>query len=148
MRLEEPDQAIEAYQEVLNHDAVNLDALRGLERLYEQRERWQDLLSVLEAEFEVVQTERERVEILTRLADMWEREFLKPERAAERLEQVLDIDPTDERALSGLARLYQQVRQWDSLIQTFERWVSATPDRLDRSPRLQGDGCDVRAGVE
>ncbi len=132
-RLQRTDEAIDAYRRVLDHDAVDLEALKGLERLYAQRERWQDLVQVLETELNVVETERERVQILVRLAGMWEEEFLKPDKAAERLEQVLEIDPTHQGALAGLARLYQQLQQWEQLIQTYERWVSATPDRAERA---------------
>ncbi len=39
-----PGRAIAAYREVLVADDVNLTALKGLERLYAQRESWQDLL--------------------------------------------------------------------------------------------------------
>ncbi|MEM9069478.1 MAG: tetratricopeptide repeat protein [Myxococcota bacterium] len=131
-RTQEIDQAISVYQQVLADDSLNLSALKGLERLYARTERWQDLLGVLETQFEVVQTEKERVGILTQLAGMWEEEFLKPEKAAERLEQVIEIDPTHTGALGGLARLYRQMQKWDELIDTYERHVSATPDRAER----------------
>ena len=63
---------------------------------------------------------------------MWEEEFVKPEKAAERLEQVLDIDPNNETALRGLERLYRSMQRWDDLIATYERHVSATPDRTEK----------------
>jgi len=131
-RLQNPDEAIEIYRQVIGLDAQNLPALKGLERLYTLRERWQDLLGVLEAQFEVVQTEKERISILTRLAGMWEELFVKPEKAAERLEQVVDIDPNHEPSLRSLARMYRQLQRWDDLINTYERHVSATPDRREK----------------
>ena len=62
---------------------------------------------------------------------MLEEEFIKPERAAERLEQVLDIDPNNETALRGLERLYRNMQRWDELIGAYERHVNATPDRSE-----------------
>ncbi|MFW6067333.1 MAG: tetratricopeptide repeat protein [Myxococcota bacterium] len=132
IRLENVDRAIDAYQGALDLAAQNLRALKGLERLYAQTERWQDLREVLEAQYDVVSSDRERIQILMRVASMWEEEFLKPDKAAERLEQVLDIDPDHEEALVGLERLYRQLQSWEMLIQTYERHVTATPDRSQK----------------
>ncbi|MEM9188384.1 MAG: tetratricopeptide repeat protein [Myxococcota bacterium] len=131
-RLRDLDSAINTYQQVLGVDEVNLPALKGLERLYAHKERWQDLLQILEREFDVVTTEKERIAILIRLAGMWEEEFIKPDKAAERLEQVLEIDPVHDGALLGLARLYKGMQRWDELIATYERHISATPDRSEK----------------
>ena len=124
--------AIAVYREVVEADPQNLRALRSLESLYEQSERWHELLEVLEAEYDVVTTEKDRISILLRLASMWEQEFVKPDRAAERLESVLEIDPNHEEALGHLARLYQGMQRWHDLISTYERHVSATPNRAEK----------------
>jgi len=131
-RLKDKDKAIEHYQGVLQVEPRSLPALKGLERLYAQTERWQDLLSVLETELEVVSTEKERIQLLTRIASMWEEEFVKPEKASERLEQVVEIDPTHTDALQGLARLYKQMRKWPDLVRTYERHIDVTPDRSEK----------------
>lgn len=132
-RVQDIDRAIAAYRGVTEADPANLVGWKGLERLYSRRERWSDLLQALEAQVELVQTERERITLLTRIAGMWEEEFVKPDRAAERLEQVLDIDPTNDIALRGLARLYRQMQKWDELIAVLDRHVGATPDRSDKA---------------
>lgn len=131
-RLGNVDEAIETYRQVLEADGHNLRALKGLERLYSRKERWQDLLGVLEKQYEVVTTEKERISILLRVAAMWEEEFVKPEKAAERLEQVVEIDPSNDAALRGLERLYRNLQRWDRLIDTYERHVAATPDRTEK----------------
>ncbi len=131
-RIGDVQAAIEIYRDVLSADDRNLSALRGLERLYTHTEQWPSLLEVLQSQYEVVTTEKERVSILTRLAAMEESEFLRPDHAAERLELVLDIDPTHDEALNGLARLYHGMQRWDDLIGTYERHVSATPDRAEK----------------
>jgi tetratricopeptide (TPR) repeat protein len=131
-RLDNVDDAITTYREVLDADAQNLRALKGLERLYARKESWPELLGVLEREFDVLTTEKERIAVLLRVAGMWEEEFLKPEKATERLEQVLEIDPTNELALKGLAKLYRALQRWDRLIDTYERHIAATPDRTEK----------------
>src|SRR5690606_4116329 len=112
----------------------------GLERLYDGTERWQSLLEILEREFEVVTSERERISLLLRLAKMWEEEFRKNAKAAERLEQVVDIDPNHLEALNGLARLYRNMQDWDKLIDTYERHIQATPDRADKIRCFKAQG--------
>ncbi|MCB9599498.1 MAG: tetratricopeptide repeat protein [Sandaracinus sp.] len=131
-RINDVEQAIAAYSAVRERDALNLRALKGLERLYARTERWQDLLEVLQVQYDVVTTEKDRITILTQLAGMWEESFVKPDRAAECQEKILEIDPMHVGALNALARLYRQMQQWDRLIDTYERHVSATPDRAEK----------------
>jgi tetratricopeptide (TPR) repeat protein len=124
--------AIENYEKAAELSPSDLKALRGLERLYTQEGRYRDLVGILEREYEVVATERERIDILMRLAQMWEQEFRKPDNAAERLEQVLDIDPLHDDALCRLEQLYRTMQRWDDLVRTYDRHASATADTAER----------------
>jgi tetratricopeptide (TPR) repeat protein len=117
------------YREVLEVDSGNLSAMRGLERVYNQTHQWQDLVGVLEMQLDVVTTERERIEVLMKIAKIQEEQFLKPDLAAARLEQVVEIDPNNEAALESLERCYRRLRQWHDLINTYERHINATLDR-------------------
>ncbi len=127
-RFDDPKAAIENFERASELAPSNLTALRGLERLYQQTERYQDLVGILERQYEVVTTERERIDILVRLARMWEEEFRKPQNAVERLEQVLDIDPLHDEALCKLENLYRLTQRWDDLVRTYDRHASATVD--------------------
>ncbi len=131
-RFENPANAIRAYQSVHEREPENLRALHGLERLYTQSESWPALLEVLEKQYELVTTEKERIDVLTRLATMYEEQFRKPDKAAERLEQVLDVDPADETALRGLSRMYKQMQRWDDVVRTYERHILAVPARAEK----------------
>ena len=132
-RFNDPKAAIENYERAAELSPSDLSALRGLERLYTQEGRYQDLIGILEREYEVVATERERIEILMRLAQMWEQEFRKPENAAQRLEQVLDIDPLHDDALCQLEQLYRTMQRWDDLVRTYDRHANATSDNEERA---------------
>ena len=131
-RFDDSNAAIENYQKACELSPSNLSALRGLERLYGQQGRHQDLLGILEREYEVVSTERERIEILLRLAHMWQQEFRKPDHAAQRLEQVLDIDPLHDDALCQLEVLYRTMQRWDDLVRTYDRHAGATAEAEER----------------
>lgn len=118
------DRGGKVYREVLEIDGSNLVALRGLERIYQTTQQWSDLVSILERQLDVVATERERVEVLLRLAGIQEEHFLKFDIAATRLEQALEISPGEERAYIALERCYRRLKQWLDLINTYERHIS------------------------
>src|SRR6185312_14070036 len=121
--------AAQTYREVIESEPTNLQGLRGLARVYEALEQWPELVKILEAELEVVTTERERIDILMQLAHIHEEQFRKPDIAATRLEQVLEIDPNHEEAYFALERCYRKMRTWPELINVYERHISATLDR-------------------
>jgi golgin subfamily B member 1 len=127
--LQDAPAAIEEYRKNLEVEPGNMLSLKGLERLFSKASQWQDLLDVLEMELEYVTSERERIELLTRIAAMLEEEFLSPDKAIPKFEQILEIDPGHESSLVALERLYRQSRRWQDLIATLERHVSAVHDR-------------------
>ena len=127
--LAELPRAVQAYREVVELDGTNLLGLRGLGRVCEALEQWTDLVEVLERQLEVVATEREKIEALMHLASLHEEHFFKPDLAAQRLEQVLEIDPNNEDAYFKLERSYRKLRQWLDLINTYDRHIAATQDR-------------------
>ena len=127
--LRQIEKAGQVYREVLEVDAANLLAMRGLERVYTSTQQWPDLVAVLEQQLDVVTTERERIDVLMKIAGIQEQQFLKPDLAAARLEQVVEIDPNHEGALEALERCYRRLRQWLDLINTYDRHINATHDR-------------------
>jgi tetratricopeptide (TPR) repeat protein len=118
------DRAGRVYREVLELDGSNIFALRGLERIYQSLQDWPDLVAVLERQLDVVETERERVEVLLKIAQHQEEHFLKFDIAAQRYEQALEIFPAEERAYLGLERCYRRLKQWLDLINAYERHIS------------------------
>ncbi len=126
------ERAGKTYREVLELEGDNLTALRGQERICERVNDWPELVHVLERELEVVETERERVEVLLKLAQIQEEHFLKFDLAAQRLEQALEIFPAEERAYVALARCYRRLKQWLDLITTYERHISEAASTATR----------------
>lgn len=126
--------AVGEFSSVLESDPSNLDALRGLERLYAKMGRSAELLHVLELQLDIPSTERERIKLLTRIAEMLEEEFVRPDQAIERFEQIVEIDPTHDTALRGLERLYRSTGKWHELVSALERHLVATAERRDRVP--------------
>lgn len=128
-RLGDPSGAARAYREALQVDAESIAALRGLERVLVQLKEWPELVKVLERQLDAVATEGERVQVLLKVAEVQEQQFLKPDLAAERLEQVVQIDPGQEQAYVALARCYRRLKRWPNLISALERHLDETTDR-------------------
>ncbi|HYP86931.1 MAG TPA: hypothetical protein VEQ59_02235, partial [Polyangiaceae bacterium] len=122
--LNDLERAGKVYREVLELDGSNIVALRGLERIYQTLQDWPDLVQILERQLDVVETERERVEVLLKIAQHQEEHFLKFDIAAQRYEQALEISPAEERAYQGLERCYRRLKQWLDLINAYERHIS------------------------
>jgi tetratricopeptide (TPR) repeat protein len=127
--LNDAARAAQVYREVVDIAPGHLQALRGLARVYQALERWADLVGVLEKQLDVVTTERERIDVLMNLATLHEEHFLKADLAAQRLEQALEVDPSNEAAYFKLERAYRRLRQWKELVETYERHIGATHER-------------------
>ncbi len=128
-RMDDAAGAAKAYREVLAISDANLQALKGLARTLTTLEQWPELVEILERQLDVVDIERDRVELLIRLAEVQEVQFLKADIAAQRLEQALEIDPTQLGAYEALARCYRRLKQWMDLVNTFRRHLDESSDR-------------------
>src|SRR5690606_19766765 len=97
-----PAEAIDAYNEILAHDAENVRALRALDRLYHGAERWRDLGDNLVRQLALADVAGERIRILLRLAELRETRLDEGAAAIETYRQVLDLDPGDPDATGAL----------------------------------------------
>ncbi|HWZ88583.1 MAG TPA: protein kinase, partial [Polyangiaceae bacterium] len=80
--LSDDSEALKRYVAVLAFDGSNLEALRGLDRLYSKLGRFQDLLENLTRQVEVAATPRQKVILWERIAAIHDEEFLDHEKAA------------------------------------------------------------------
>ncbi|HEY2409310.1 MAG TPA: tetratricopeptide repeat protein, partial [Polyangiaceae bacterium] len=131
--LADDGEAEKRYLSVLALDPKQLDALRGLDRLYAKTNRFQDLLQNLKQQIEVAATPRQKVGLLERIAGIHDEEFLNHELAAEALEQILEIDPANENALTSLIRHYRALDRWQGVAGLYDRHlklVTEGPRRL------------------
>lgn len=148
--LQNPDDAISAYNEILGHDPDNLHALRALDRLYVQGEQWRDLGDTLTRQLVLCEDDRERIVLLVRLAQLRETHLEELAAAIETYRQVLDLDARNQDAISALERLianedheltiaqilepiYQTSGNWQELIQVYQIMAKHAydPERKD-----------------
>ena len=112
------------------------EALFGLEQVYLRAHDLPALVDVLEKQVDASESEEEQVTLLLRLAAIYEKQLLKPELAAERLERAFALDPTQEEALNSLERCYTTTRRWEDLVRVLEGAVVLVDDPQERAERL------------
>lgn len=126
--LEQPQQAMEAYQHILSLDPNNVNALRALEKLYTHLENWEELLNVLTKQIELNHRIEEKVTYFYRMSIIWEEELQDHSMAIESLGKILEIDRWNLSAIKGLERLYYTAQNWNKLIEIYERHLKAVDD--------------------
>jgi tetratricopeptide (TPR) repeat protein/tRNA A-37 threonylcarbamoyl transferase component Bud32 len=127
-QIKDDAEAIRRYKDVLALDARFPEALRGLDRVYSKLGRFQDLLENLHLQIEAAATPRQKVTLWERVAALYEEEFIDPRQSAEAFERVLELDPSNENALSALVRLYRGLERWEDAAGIYERHVKLALD--------------------
>ncbi|HSC87494.1 MAG TPA: protein kinase [Polyangiaceae bacterium] len=131
-RLGHPDAAVARYRRALEIDATNLDALRGLERLYTKQGKYRELIENLERQVEVAATPKQRITLLERIASVFEEEFLDQKAAARALERALELDASRVSAMAGLIRHLRVLERWDEVSKLYERQLSIVENPTER----------------
>lgn len=118
--LENPDQALETYREVLQTNPMDKEASAQLGELLARMEKWEDLRDVLMDRLGVSQSDDLRIETLHRLAELTLSRLDEPEDAVGYLGDILAISPEDERASSQLETIYAKLEKWEELVELLE----------------------------
>ncbi|HSK05012.1 MAG TPA: hypothetical protein VK932_27375, partial [Kofleriaceae bacterium] len=113
-------------EELLPQPDVTLRVARLLEPLYEGDKLWRELVGVLRAQRGLA-TGTEAVELLARIATIEEAELAGAPRAFDAWLEVLDLDPTHERARVELVRLARAQGRWPEATAALEAAVAAAP---------------------
>ncbi len=121
IQLKDDQEAMRRFDAVLSLDDRNLDALRGLDRVYSKLGRFQDLIANLERQIQLAATPRQKITLWERIAGIHDEEFLDHEKAAAAWEAVLEIDPAHDTALNALIRHYRALDRWEDVATLYER---------------------------
>ncbi len=131
-QLQDPARAIRSFQDVLETDPSNMDALRALESLYERTGQTEQYLDVLEAQLDHSPSVDEKVILYARMANAWEERFRKLDRAAECLEKIVALDPYHTDSYNELERLYRQEAKYEGLVDAYRRHIMVVQDGRER----------------
>ncbi|MEM6960979.1 MAG: tetratricopeptide repeat protein, partial [Myxococcota bacterium] len=141
--LSEPEKAVDYYDAILTQSPTHMRAQEALERLIEipeQRQRiarileplyeaqggWRELARVLRVQLEDASDSVARVDLLLRIAEVYESREHDNAQAFEALSQALCCDPADSRSRQELARLAVLDRRNEDHAAVLERAVDAS----------------------
>ncbi|MBW2733345.1 MAG: tetratricopeptide repeat protein, partial [Deltaproteobacteria bacterium] len=132
-KLDAPDEAIDVLRALIEVNPDDAKALRALERLYDATERNDEYLEVLNKRIAAAKDDHERMGLYKRLAAEWEAQAGGLRRAAEYLRKIHELGGATEDTYRDLVRLYWQLKDYPSLVETYG-WHIAVVERLeDRS---------------
>ena len=118
--LEDVGGAIDAHRRRLELDPGDIDAMKSLERLYEQQGRWNDLIEVLRQRDAAVTDPDEQRAIAKRVGAIYEDQLEDLDNAIVAYNDVLARFDRDAETLTALSRLYEQTEKWQDLLEVAE----------------------------
>ncbi len=121
-------EAEQRFKAVLEVQSDSLDALKGLDRIYNRTSNYRELLTNLERQVLAAPTPRQKVNLYERMASLHDEEFLDHASAAECLELILKLDPVNDAALTRLERHSRALGRWDTLNDLYARHAAMTTD--------------------
>jgi tetratricopeptide (TPR) repeat protein/tRNA A-37 threonylcarbamoyl transferase component Bud32 len=130
--LEDLGEATRRYEAVLALEPHDLQALKGLDRVYNRTGKYRELLENLERQIAIAATPRQKINLYERMASLHDEEFLDHEHAAECLEAMLGLDAANDHALTTLPRHYRAMDKWEKLDKLYEKHATVTGDEARR----------------
>lgn len=150
------EDSIAKFQQVLDNDPENTDAIHSLDRLYMTMEKWSELTDILRREISMAESDEHMVELQFRLGQTFELSLQDMDNAIEVYREILtglpDHEPTlqaleflftEEVKLEEIAGilepLYQMSEQWGKLAGILEvqlRFIDNPVDQLTAIQRI------------
>ncbi len=115
-RLGNVNESIEGWKRVLDLRGEDAEALWALADLYQKQSRWSELTDVLERNFDIADSDDERVNILSRRARLFLEQLNREDEALETWNRVLDIDYANVPALRAVASIWRQKNDPQELV--------------------------------
>ncbi|MBL0214683.1 MAG: tetratricopeptide repeat protein [Myxococcales bacterium] len=137
--LQNEDKAIELWQRVLDIRGEDMQALQALAELCTRRERWEELVEILERQVAVAQADQEQIRLYKHLGRIWEDKLQRERNALDAWLAADRIDGNDLETLRALAHLYRSTQAWDELSQTLRRIIEVgqMTDAINESETIE-----------
>jgi golgin subfamily B member 1 len=117
------DRAIELWTRVLDIRGEEPQALQALAELCTRRERWEELVEIIERQVAVAQSDQDQIVLYKRLGRVWEDKLQRERNALDAWLAADRLDGQDLETLRALAKLYRSTQAWDELSQTLQRII-------------------------
>lgn len=142
-RVKNPDTLVELWQNVLDIDPENLDALENLETLHERNKNFEKVAEISEKMLEFLDDEKKKIALCTRLAPIYQDKLENAEKATEIWKMLLELDPQNRRAQDSIKKLLIDSKEWNALEVLFTEW-----DKLEEYIRIISKEADSESTDE
>ncbi len=122
-RLSNFDASFDAYCRAMRVDPANPEVIAHLDRMAEASGRWSELAAAIEAEIERVMDSQLQVEMLMRLARVYEEETREVDKAIATFTRVAEAEPDRKDGLVALDRLFTMTERWQDLTEIVRREI-------------------------
>ena len=112
---------IKMYHQILDIDPGNEKAVTALIERYEASKRWNDLLKILTQKAQATKDPEQSIDIYYRIATLWSTNLGNVAKSVEPLLNIIEIDPTQRKALKQLHEFYEQRNAWSNLYDILEK---------------------------
>ncbi|MFO0681046.1 MAG: hypothetical protein U0234_03295 [Sandaracinus sp.] len=146
--LDEPAQALAAYQRVVAIDGKHMGAIHAMQRAAERARRPVELVDALEREAALLRDPKATLGIVHRAGEVLEEMAGDRDGAIARYRRVLTIEPTYAPALSSLGRLLSRAGRWEELLELYKRELelAKSSDEIALLRTKMGEICEHRIG--
>ncbi|HOU52803.1 MAG TPA: tetratricopeptide repeat protein [Myxococcota bacterium] len=134
-RLPSPDNVLATWARILEVQPDHPEALETLVRGYREKERWHDLLKVLQKKAQVTSDREVLLDLLRQIADIALTRMSNEAQAVPFLERILEIDPQQLEVIQRLKAIYQRKHSPEKLFQVLLREANLLQG-ADREPVL------------
>jgi tetratricopeptide (TPR) repeat protein len=132
----DPLRATEMLEKILMLDKHRDVTYRQLEELYIKLEKWTELVETYRNHIEVTAAPGGKIELLLAMGQTYEKQIQDIDRAIETYAEVLEINSQHYDAAVILARLQEQIEDWQSAIKTLGKLVELSKDPVLRVQHL------------
>jgi len=164
-RLDNTEDAVVRYREVLEGDPENVEAIAALDRIFGASERWTDLIDNLRRQIAISPREQDVIALYYRMGQLYQLNTQEPSRAIDAYREILNIDPSHQATQKALELLladgerqaeiaeilepiYQTAGRWDALVRLGEIKLANTEGPAERLAIVQSvaETCEHRLG--
>ncbi|MBK8482068.1 MAG: hypothetical protein IPL40_13000 [Proteobacteria bacterium] len=135
-RLDESEQALALYREVLTRNPGSLAAVHGIGRLLHRRGSWQELVALHHHELNQQPTRPDAPLLLCRIGRLLAERLGEHAAAIDAYARALAHDPTYTPALVALERLARSEQRWGELVTVLEQYAAARHDAASAAAAL------------
>ena len=133
---ESGDQGFETYARAFRDDPRNEATQFQLDRLAGERERWEDLVGLYDEVIDAVFEEELKVQLLTKLAMIFEGDLRADDRAVATYERILESVPSRVEAASAIEAIHERNADYRALVAILKRKSEILLDFAERKELL------------